>query len=151
MDNDKGEKVRTATLMREQSTSDGTFGVITLDDGQHWFSGELPWHDNAHGTSCIPEGTYVCKWFNSPKHGYCYQVYGVPDRNVIEIHSANFMGDLPKAKQLEGCIALGKSKGMLAPSPDKPAQMAILQSKVAIEEFEADLNGDDFELTIIES
>ena len=142
--------MRTATLIREMSTADGTFGVLALDDGNSWVSGELPWHNNAHGISCIPAGAYICKWFNSPKHGFCYQVYGVPDRNLIEIHSANFMGDLPRAKQLEGCIALGKSKGMLAPNAAQPAQMAILQSKIAIEEFEATMHGADFELTIIE-
>lgn len=140
--------MRTATLVRKPSTPDGTFGTLTLDDNKSWVTGELPWHNNDHGTSCIPEGTYTCRWFNSPKHGMCYQVYNVPNRDVIEIHSANFMGDLPRAKQLEGCIALGKSKGMLKPNPNQPEQMAVLQSKVAIAEFEEDMQGQIFKLII---
>lgn len=69
---------------------------------------------------------------------------------MIEIHSANWMGDvtLRYFNQLEGCIALGKSKGMLAPE-GYMAQMAILQSKQAIAEFEENMNQEDFELTIV--
>lgn len=141
--------MRTATLMRQPSTPDGTFGTLRLDDGASWVTGELPWHDNKHGISCIPEGRYVCRWFNSPKHGMCYQVYNVPNRDMIEIHSANFMADAPKAKQLEGCIALGKDKGMLAPSSGAPEQMAVLKSKKAIDEFEENMQGAIFELVIV--
>ena len=140
---------RQVTLIRSPSTSDGTFGVFALDNGKTFVSGELPSHDNRHGVSCIPAGTYECRWFNSQKHGWCYQVYGVPDRDMIEIHSANFMGDSPKAKQLEGCIALGKEKGMMAPSPADKPQMALLKSKQAIAEFEEDMQGQPFDLTII--
>jgi len=136
--------MRTATLVRKPSTPDGTFGVLTLDDGKSWYTGELPWDNNKHGTSCIPEGTYVCRWFNSPKHGWCYQIYGVPDRDLIEIHSANF-----PPQQLLGCIALGKSTGMMAPYPGAPEQMAVLQSKQAIAEFEEDMNAKLFQLIII--
>jgi len=140
---------RQVTLIRSPSTSDGTFGTLALDDGKTFVSGELPSHDNRHGVSCIPVGTYECRWFDSPKHGWCYQVYGVPYRDMIEIHSANFMGDSPKAKQLEGCIALGKEKGMMAPSPAVKPQMALLKSKQAIDEFEEYMQGQPFDLTII--
>jgi hypothetical protein len=60
------------------------------------------------------------------------------------------MGDKLKGMvcQLLGCIALGKSLGMLAPA-GHPEQMAVLASKTAIEEFEKNLNGEDFILTII--
>ena len=141
--------MRMLTLSRGESTSDGTFGNLLLDDGVRFVTGELPDHGNAHGISCIPEGVYTCRWFNSPKHGWCYQVYNVPGRDLIEIHSANFMGDAPRAKQLEGCIALGKSKGMLAPSPGAPLQMAVLKSKQAIEEFELNMQGQIFKLIIV--
>ena len=141
--------MRSATLTRNPSTDQGTFGDLLLDDGTTFFTGELPWRDNLSGESCIPVGTYTCKWFDSPKHGYCYQVYGVPGRDVIEIHSANWMGDasLGFFCQLTGCIALGKSIGMLQPDGHAP-QMAVLQSKTAIEQFELNMNQQDFMLTI---
>ena len=137
--------VRTATLLRNPSTDDGMFGVILLDDGSSWSTGELPWKDNKNGISAIPPGTYNCKWINSPKHGECYQITGVPGRDMIEIHSANFMGDVSKGKtsQLLGCVALGKSVGTLS------GQKAVLASKPAISEFETNLAKQDFKLTIL--
>jgi hypothetical protein len=142
--------MRTATLTRSPSTDDGTFGKLVLDDGTTFFTGELPWRDNKNGTSCIPPGpeessiVYLCKRIDSPKHGPCYQVTGVPHRDMIEIHSANYMGDSTKGKicQLLGCIALGMSIGILN------GQMAVLRSKVAIAAFEKNLNEENFELTI---
>ena len=138
--------MRAATLIRNPSTDDGTFGVLLLDDHVSFSTGELPWKDNQNGVSCIPVGTYLCKWINSPKHGECYQITGVPFRDMIEIHSANFMGDTTKGKlsQLLGCLALGKSVGWLE------GQTAVLASKQAIQEFENNLQQEDFELTIKE-
>ena len=143
--------MRSATLLRNPSTDDGTFGTILLDDHSSWSTGELPWRDNKNGLSCIPTGTYTCSWINSPKHGPCYQVTNVPSRSMVEIHSANFMGDttLGKTSQLLGCIALGKNTGKLAPIDGGPSQTAVLQSKVAIAEFEANLNAEEFTLTIL--
>jgi len=137
--------MRSATLISNQSTPDGTFGVLLLDDHTSFCTGELPWKDNQVGASCIPGGRYVCKWIDSPKHGECYMVTGVPSRSMIEIHSANFMGDAGQGKlsQLLGCIALGKSIGKL------DGQTAVLASKQAIAEFEASMGGHDFELNII--
>ena len=136
--------MRNATLFRNPSTEDGTFGVILLDDHVSFSTGELPWKDNQAGVSCIPVGTYLCKWITSPRHGECYQITGVPFRDMIEIHSANFMGDTTKGKlsQLLGCVALGKSVGWLE------GQTAVLASKQAIQEFENNLQQEDFELTI---
>lgn len=144
--------MRRAILLSNPSTDDGTFGVLMLDDNTIFRTGELPWRNNSKGASCIPPDphsnnsiTYVCKWIVSPKHGECYLVTGVSDRDMIEIHSANYMGDANKGKitQLLGCIALGKTVGML------DGQMAVLQSKQAIAEFEANMAKEDFELTII--
>lgn len=141
--------MRTAILTSNPSTDSGTFGVLMLDDHSHWSTGELPWRDNKSGQSCIPAGTYTAKWFNSPAHGMCYMITGVQGRAEIEIHSANFAGDKAKGLlcQLLGCIALGKSIGMLAVDGNAP-QIAVLASKEAIAEFDANLKGEDFTLTI---
>jgi hypothetical protein len=144
--------MRTATLFRNPSTEDGTFGVFLLDNHKSWSTGELPWKDNQNGISCIPPGSYQCKHINSPKHGPCYQITGVTGRSMIEIHSANFMGDttLGKTSQLLGCVALGKNIGKLVPIEGGPTQIAVLQSKLAIQEFESDLNAEEFTLNIIQ-
>lgn len=137
--------MRHATLISNPSSDDGTFGILLLDDHTSFCTGELPWRDNKNGISCIPEGKYFCRWINSPKHGECYQVTAVPYRDFIEIHSANFMGDVSKGKlsQLLGCISLGKSIGQLN------GQTAVLASKQAIAEFDANMGHEDFELTIM--
>jgi hypothetical protein len=135
--------MRQATLVSAPSTNQGTFGILTLDDGTKFHTGELPWHDNQHGISCIPGGTYICKPIESPKHGKCYQVMDVPGRNMIEIHAANWMGDAPLKKQLEGCIALGEEVSIL------DGQMAVTRSKKAVQDFEDNLKWDDLELTIV--
>ena len=141
--------MRTARITRSPSTDAGTFGEMSLDDGTQFVTGELPDNNNNPGTSCIPAGTYTAKWFDSPKHGWCYQVYGVPERSMIEIHPANWMGDkaLGLFCQLLGCIALGKSLGMLQPEGYAP-QMAVLRSVEAITEFQDNLKQEDLELTI---
>lgn len=149
--------MRKATLTTNPSTDDGTFGKLILDDGTVYFTGENIWADNQPGVSCIlpapkaPSITYLCRWFNSPKHGWCYLITGTEGRSMCEIHSANFMGDPSKGKvdQLLGCIALGMALGRLEPVPGSEVfQMAVLRSKDAIKDFDDNLNGDDLELTI---
>lgn len=137
--------MRSATLLRNPTTDEGTFGVILLDNNITFSTGELPWRNNKNGVSCIPVGTYIAYWFNSPKHGWCYQLKNVPKRSMVQIHSANYMADktLGKLSELEGCIALGKSIGVLN------GQTAVLSSKQAIAEFNAIMNKEDFELTIL--
>lgn len=139
------------TLARSPSTDQGTFGIFRMEDGTEFHSLELPWRDNEHNLSCIPSGTYICKWVQSPKHGECYLITGVPDRQAVEIHSANFAGDVSKGyfSQLLGCIALGMSIGLLEAPGAVKQQMAVLQSKVAIAQFEAKQNKQDFQLTIV--
>ena len=133
-------------LTRSPSTDQGTFGTFVLEDGTSYHSLELPWRSNMNGVSCIPPGEYTCHWIYSPKHGECYQVMDVLGRSMIEIHSANFAGDASKGyiSQLLGCIALGLSVGVLN------GQLAVLNSKGAIADFEAKQNKEDFQLTIKE-
>lgn len=137
--------MRTATLTRNSSTDDGTFGKMILDDGTEYFSGELPWKDNNNGISCIPSGTYECEIINSPAHGICYLIKDVPNRTMCEIHSANWMGDESKGKkcQLKGCIALGFDCKTLN------GQMEIISSRIAVADFLKRLNNESFQLTIM--
>lgn len=138
--------MKTVIITRQPSTDEGTFGRLSVDDGWNCKTGELPWRDNQNGVSCIPDGTYICKWILSPKHGYCYQVTGVPGRDMIEIHSANYCGDddLGLKCELRGCIALGSDIGTLQ------GQIAVLNSRSTTAEFNSHMGGLDFELVIRE-
>lgn len=127
--------VKMVTVTRTESSEVGTFGTLVTDSGFKCFTLELPWHNDIAKISCIPPGSYTCNWRFSQKHGMCYHVDGVPDgRTQIEIHAANFAGDLSKGLkcQLEGCLALGESVGQL------DGQKAVLQSKVAVAQFNED-------------
>lgn len=136
--------MRRATLWREPSTDEGTFGSLLTDSAFHCKTGELPWRENANGASCIPPGLYVCMYRLSPIHGMCYHVENVPGRSGVEIHSANWMGDKAKGKkcQLLGCIAPGEGVAVLE------GQKAVLQSRIALLALEAEFKREAFELLI---
>lgn len=54
---------------------------------------------NENESSCIPEGIYVCKKYSSPKYPDTWEITGVPNRDKILFHTANYVD------QLLGCIA----------------------------------------------
>lgn len=149
------KKMRHVTLIRDAFSSSGTFGRFILDDGTEFCSGELPWRYNQHDISCIPPALdgppekYLCRWLESPKHGWCYHVTGVRDRSNIEIHPANYMGDtsLGMYTDLLGCITIGMSVRTMQ-KEGYPPQMGIALSKYAIDQFEENMNHEDFVLTI---
>lgn len=136
--------MRQVKIIRLESDDSGTFGILTTDDGFSCWTLERPWRDNLTGKSCIPAGTYKVNKRDSPKHGRCYHVDGVKDRTDIEIHAANWAGDESKGLkcQLLGCIAPGRAIGELV------KQKAILSSRDALEGFETEMEGADFELTL---
>lgn len=142
--------MKKVTIIRGPSTDAGTFGTLSVDDGWNCKTGELPWRDNENGKSCIPSGVYTCKWIMSPKHGPCYQVMNVPGRSMIEIHSANFVGDSECSGmdcQLLGCIALGSEVGFLRNSSGSK-QRAVLNSMATVNEFNSHMGNMDFTLII---
>ncbi len=86
--------------LRRYYLPEGTNGDLIVDAVLICHTIELPWRDNAHGVSCIPEGQYrLIKRF-SEKFKWHLCVCDVPNRDSILIHPAN-----DAAKQLEGCIA----------------------------------------------
>ena len=94
----------------------GTNGILRLSqDNKHGiicYSIELPWKNNQHQVSCIPEGRYELGKRYSPRLGHHLQVLNVPGRDFILIHPAN-----DALKELEGCIAPvsildGEGKGL---------------------------------------
>ncbi len=118
-------------LERFAYTPFGTFGRLIYNDFRA-FSVERPWADNKVRESCIPEGKYQVKWYNSPTFGNTLAVVGgtvslFPDsayaRSAILFHKANTMDDLL------GCIGLGKSLGYIN------AKWAVTNSTLAMQEF----------------
>lgn len=144
--------MRRATLIRTETGDDGTFGLLTLDNGMQFYAVELPWRANQHGISCIPAGTYLATWRDSPNHGLVYHVEKVNGRDGILIHAANWAGDESKGyvKQLEGCVAPGNSiqdvEGKWKGKPVK--QKGVTSSGDTLRRLEDNLERKSFELTV---
>src|ERR1700759_4207737 len=95
-------------LTRQPSTSDGTFGKITEQNGEIiCHTCELAWHDNEPQKSCIPAGTYNVVPHNSTAHPGTWELMDVPDRSGILIHNGNTENDSL------GCILVGDSLGTI--------------------------------------
>lgn len=86
---------------------------------------ELPWLDNQHGVSCIPEGKYELVKRCSQKFGEHLLLKEVPGRNLILVHPAN-----NAVKELRGCIApvsicTGEGKGNSSRAAFKKLQAIV--------------------------
>ncbi len=124
---------QTVTLKR---VNPGTFGIMQFANCK-WFTCERPWADNKNDISCIPKGSYLCKWTLSPRlKRFTYEVLNVPRRQGIRIHSANF------PFQVLGCIALGEKVGKM------DNKQAVFSSQTAVRIFETILKKQDFTLEI---
>lgn len=106
---------------------------------------EQPWNDNQPFKSCVPDGIYTLKEFNSQKHGKTFALVGgtvaLTEREVREndhlkryaclFHSAN------TASQLEGCIAPGMSLGALS------SAWAVMSSATAMKRLLQEIHDGD--------
>ena len=96
-------------LYRDKDTGKETLGRLYADDEFLCYTIERPWIDNLPRISCIPEGKYP---LTTKEYGRFWDKYQVPipiledtdPRSEILIHPANF------AKELAGCIAVGKTQ-----------------------------------------
>jgi hypothetical protein len=88
-------------IIRFKRSDEVTIGRL-LHEGLSFYTVERPWLDNKAFVSCIPDGSYKVKRFDSPKFGKAmWQITEVPNRTFIIIHLANYSHDL------QGCIGLG--------------------------------------------
>ncbi|MEO7043775.1 MAG: DUF5675 family protein [Ferruginibacter sp.] len=91
----------------------GTNGILQVPNLRSpLYTIELPWLQNQHGISCIPEGQYRLEKRYSPGRKSHIILMGVKDRSLILIHPAN-----DALKELRGCIApvselTGEGKGI---------------------------------------
>ncbi len=136
-------------LNRRTSSDHGTFGEILVLKSRvvHSFkTGELPWRCNRPGESCIPCGSYVCRVTYSPKfEKKTYELFDVPGRTDIRIHSANYFGDKKVSgllSEVDGCIGLGR---VISTSG---TQRTLLKSRDAVANFLSMLDEKEFLLTI---
>lgn len=142
------------TLQRKSTGDEGTFGILTF--GPHVvYTGELPWRSNEPSWSCIPSGLYELALQFSPRFGkklYCLQ--SVAGRDSILIHAANWMGDEDKGLmcELEGCIALGSSVGIVENNKVKPSrsQKGLSGSRAAVDLFMSFMKGQNLMLQIMD-
>ena len=89
----------------------GVNGALSVNGEGLCHTIELPWRDNQHAISCIPEGRYELAKRFSPKLRWHLLVKDVPERDLILIHPYN-----DAEKEAQGCIApvttiTGEGKG----------------------------------------
>lgn len=112
-------------------TPRGAFGRLVVGD-QSFCTVERPWLGNKSDVSCIPPGVYtlhkrVSGVVQRTTHGQYaegWEVTNVPNRSEIMVHVGNTIDDL------EGCIAVGLSTGVL-PDHEREPQWGVLNSLAA--------------------
>jgi hypothetical protein len=121
-------------LIRDDWNEDRTFGAIFTDEGERICETlELPPKENRPGVSCIPEGTYLCRYRFSPaRKRKVYWVEDVPGRHAIQIHTGNTTADI------RGCILVGSRR----------EGNAVRASVVAMSTLMNATKGEDFRLTV---
>lgn len=148
--------MKTAHLWRHDFGDQGTLGLLFVygETGgllDYFLTGEDPWLDNKGYVSCLPPGpnsgavTYLCKWVSTGKHpSGIYMLQNTGDRVACEIHSGNFFGNIAKGlkSNVEGCIMVGRQTGLIG------GQLAIEVSSQALDDFNALMNKEDFNLVI---
>lgn len=122
-------------LNRYESTSDGTFGKMTVGD-LVLHTVERPWLNNKPFESCIPAGAYRLEPFRRANGDEVYVLLNEDEgitrfqepkskRYTILIHAGNWMTDVV------GCIAPGIKRSV---SNDKPM---VTSSRTAMKEMMA--------------
>ena len=82
--------------------------MIVFDGDQELFRCkclELPYLNNQHNISCIPEGTYDVEKYSDSKHPNTFWLKNVPDRDGILIHIGNYANGV--IIDTQGCLLPG--------------------------------------------
>jgi len=130
--------MKTIIVNRDEQDEKQTLGVCYIRDelGKIIFKSEAierGWMDNQNRISCIPSGEYpvLLEYSNKFKKDL-YEIYKVPNRSECKFHAANY------ARQLNGCIALGKNRVDI----DNDGYYDVTSSRNTMKEFHNALNGD---------
>lgn len=123
----------------EETTADGTFGVLLINKQLFCFTLEPADLLNEVNVSSIPAQQYLVRRRISPKHGEVFEIQNVPGRTVVQIHILNY------DEGTEGCIGLGL---LVDTNKDRKG---IFRSGDALKSFMKVMEGvDEFHLTIKE-
>lgn len=119
----------TATLMRYSYQEKQTLGYLTFDNAtdDRFYMLELPWKQNQHKVSCIPEGLYKVIPRTSDRFGRHFKVVSIGYNEVIGRsgilqHPGNYH------KDIEGCQLPGMGMADL----NKDGLHDITGSKIAL-------------------
>ena len=98
-------------LLEREYFLNGTNGRLLFEGAEICKTIELPWRNNQHHISCIPEGRYKIRKRFSAKFKWHIEIMNVKNRKLILLHPANYA-----QKELNGCIApvseiTGEGKG----------------------------------------
>ena len=102
--------MREVIVKRDYEDKEQCLGTLYVKDecGNIIFKSEClerSYKDNKKRVSAIPEGTYpLVLEYSNRFETELWEIYEVPNRSECKIHSANYWF------QLNGCIALGKSR-----------------------------------------
>lgn len=128
----------TVTITRGEDNGWQTVGKLEASNFK-CYTLERPWILNKKNVSCIPKGTYQCRYSFSPKFlKYTYEVLNVLSRSAIRIHSGNYFFDI------EGCILLGDSYKDI----NNDGKVDILNSRNTMGKFEELMEKKEFTLII---
>ncbi len=104
---------------------EGTNGELRCGGKTICFTIELPWLQNQHNISCIPEGRYELRKRFVQKFGLHLLVVDVPERSWILIHPAS-----DAKTQLKGCIA--PVTKLIAPGKGSESRLANEKLKALV-------------------
>lgn len=127
------------TLERTYDKAKPTYGELWCGGDMICQTFELPWWNNQHNISCIPEGTYEVIPHNTEDKPNTFELVDVPNREGILIHTGNTVRDTL------GCILVGAHEGELNGEP------AILDSQSAMKLLRERLNGQSVTIEIKEA
>lgn len=116
-------------LIRYESTSDGTYGILTFG-GAIFHTVERPWLNNKPFESCIPPGEYKLTPFTRSNGDHVLALTGdtvsieksKKERYAVLIHPANYM------HEVVGCIGPGMDRvgNMVTHSRDAVSKILAL-------------------------
>ncbi len=120
---------------------------------------ELPDRDNRPDVSRINAGTYLCIVTHSTDlNADTYELQSVPGRSEVRIHWGNWAGDVEQKlwTDVKGCILIGQSFGRMAPglkgtTDYESPQFCVVSSESAFTSFMQKMNGQQFQLQIVDS
>ena len=125
-------------LFREIISNKAVLGTLNLNNIELCKTLENPWLGNATNISCIPEGKYIVKKYNSEKYPNVWELQDVENRTYILIHNGNI------ESETEGCILVGSKFGFLGDD------LAVLNSLATLNRLRKKLD-DNFTIEIVNS